>query len=363
MLVDFDYFFAQLEERRNPSLKDKPVVVCVYSGRTEESGAVSTANYVARSFGVKSGMPIFLAKNKLGKTDAAFLPVDYDFYEQVSEKLMMILRSYADHFEQTGIDEAYLDVSQKVNGSFEQAAELAKTIKDFIKTQQELTCSIGIGPNRLVAKMAADIQKPDGLTVVRFEEAEHFLSPLPIGRLVGVGAKTGEKMQALGILTVGDLAKCDTQKLIEVFGKNLGTYFHNASLGIDDQPVQERGEAESISRISTLKQDTRELPIILDRVNQLCDEIYDEATQRGLDFRSVGIVVVMTDLSVRSRSKTFENPTNESELLKITVRELFEKFLAESELGIRRVGVKISNFIKKTETQKQITSYLEPAGK
>jgi nucleotidyltransferase/DNA polymerase involved in DNA repair len=211
--------------------------------------------------------------------------------------------------------------------------------------------------------MAADIKKPDGLTVVRFEEAEHFLSPLPIGRLVGVGAKTGEKMQALGILTVGDLAKCDTQKLIEVFGKNLGTYFHNASLGIDYQPVQERGEAESISRISTLKQDTRELPIILDRVNQLCDEIYDEATQRGLDFRSVGIVVVMTDLSVRSRSKTFENPTNESELLKITVRELFEKFLAESELGIRRVGVKISNFVKKTETQKQITSFLEPAGK
>ena len=358
MLVDLDYFFAQCEERRNPSLKDKPVVVCVYSGRSEDSGAVSTANYIARKYGVTSGIPIFLAKKKLKKKDAVFLPVDHEFYEEVSEKIMRILRSHADFFEQVGIDEAYLDVSQKVKGSFEEAKELAQKIKEEVKAQQKLTCSIGIGPNKLVAKIAADIQKPDGLTIVKPEQVESFLSPLPVSRLIGVGRKTKKRMQTLGIRTIGDLAKYDVQRLIEVFGKKLGIYFHNASIGVDDEPVQERGEAESISRISTLKEDTRDLKVILEKANQLCDEVHAKLVQRELGFKSVGIVAIMTDMSVRSRSRTFENPTNELEVFKKTVKELFEKFLNESELEARRVGVKVSNFVKEQERQKQITNFI-----
>jgi len=361
MLVDLDYFFAQCEEKRNPSLKDKPVVVCVYSGRGEDSGAVSTANYIARKYGVKSGIPISLAKKKLKKKDAVFLPVDHEFYEEVSEKIMRILRSNADRFEQIGIDEAYLDVSQKVKGSFEEAKELAQKIKEEVKAQQKLTCSIGIGPNKLVAKIAADIQKPDGLTIVKPEQVESFLSPLLVSRLIGVGRKTKKKMQTLGIRTIGDLAKYDVQRLIGVFGKKLGTYFHNSSIGIDDEPVQERGEVESISRISTLKEDTRDLKIILEKTNQLCDEVHAKLVQRGLSFKSVGIVVVITDMSIHSRSKTFENPTNELEVLKKTVKELFEKFLNESELEARRAGVKVSNFVKEQERQKQITNFTEIA--
>ena len=361
MLVDLDYFFAQCEERRNPSLKDKPVVVCVYSGRTEDSGAVSTANYIARKYGVKSGIPISLAKKKLKKKDAVFLPVDHEFYEEVSEKIMRILRSHADRFEQVGIDEAYLDVSQKVNGNFETAKELAQKIKKEVKVQQKLTCSIGIGPNKLVAKIAADIQKPDGLTIIKPEQVESFLSPLQVSRLIGVGRKTKKKMQTLGIRTIGDLANYDVQRLIEVFGKKLGTYFHNASIGIDDEPVQERGEVESISRISTLKEDTRDLEAILERTNQLCDEVHAKLMQRGFSFKSVGIVAVMTDMSIRSRSKTFESPANELEVLKKTVKELFERFLNESELEVRRVGVKVSNFVKEQEKQKQITNFIRLA--
>ncbi|MDH5390781.1 MAG: DNA polymerase IV [Candidatus Bathyarchaeota archaeon] len=358
MLVDLDYFFAQCEERRNPSLKDKPVVVCVYSGRSEDSGAVSTANYIARKYGVTSGIPIFLAKKKLKKKDAVFLPVDHEFYEEVSGKIMRILRSHADLFEQVGIDEAYLDVSQKVKGSLEEAKELAQRIKEEVKAQQKLTCSIGIGPNKLVAKIAADIQKPDGLTIVKPEQVESFLSPLPVSRLIGVGRKTKKKMQTLGIRTIGDLAKYNVQRLIEVFGKKLGIYFHNASIGLDDEPVQERGEVESISRISTLKEDTRDLKVIVEKTNQLCDEVHAKLVQRELGFKSVGIVAVMVDMSVRSRSKTLENPTNELEVLKKTVKELFEKFLNESELGIRRVGVRVSNFVKEQERQKQITNFI-----
>lgn len=358
MLVDLDYFFAQCEERRNPSLRDKPVVVCVYSGRSEDSGVVSTANYKAREYGVTSGIPIFLAKKKLKKKDAVFLPVDREFYEEVSEEIMRILRGHADFFEQVGIDEAYLDVSQKVKESFEEAEELAQEMKEEVKDQQGLTCSIGIGPNKLVAKIAADIQKPDGLTIIKPGKVEDFLYPLPCSRLVGVGRKTRQKMQTLGIETIGDLARYDVQRLIEVFGKKLGIYFHSASNGVDDEPVRERGAVESLSRISTLKEDTRDLKVILEKTNHLCEELHAKLMQRGLSFRSIGIVAVMTDMSVGSRSKTLEGSTNELGVLKKISQDLFEKFLNESELEVRRVGVKVSNFADEKEQQKQITDFL-----
>jgi DNA polymerase IV (DinB-like DNA polymerase) len=357
MLVDFDYFFAQCEELRNPALKDKPVVVGVYSGRTEDSGAVSTANYVARKFGVKSGIPLYLAKRRLEGTEAVFLPVDYEFYEQISDKIMHTLRGYADGFEQVGIDEAFLDVTQKVQGSFEAASDLAKKMKNDVKNQLGITFSVGVGPNMLVAKIAADNQKPDGLTVVKLEEAERFLSPLPVNRLVGVGRKTTAKMGELGIKTIGDLARYDTQRLMELFGKNLGVYFHNAANGVDNEPVQETGEAESVSRISTLKKNTCDLSVVQEKCSQLIEDIHKELVQRNISFKQVGIVAIMTDLSVRSRSKTLETPTSDIEVLKRTVRELFEKFLGESELEVRRVGVKVSQFSKEEREQKKLTSF------
>jgi DNA polymerase IV (DinB-like DNA polymerase) len=359
MLVDLDYFFAQIEEVRNPSIEGKPVVVCVYSGRSEDSGAVSTANYVARRLGVKSGMPIALAKEKLQNVEAVFLPVDDAFYEEISERIMVLLRGYADSFEHVGIDEAFLDVTRRVKRSFEEAVELGQAIKKAIVVQHNLTCSIGIGPNKVVAKMAADILKPDGLTSINPEQVADFLSPLPIDHLIGVGAKAKERMQALRINTIGDLARYDVQKLIEVFGKKLGLYFHNASVGVDDEPVQERGEAESISRISTLKKDTRDLNLILEKTNELCRAIHADLLRSRLSFRTVGIVTVMKDMSIRSRSRSFDNATNNLEVLKDTVRELFEKFFGESNLQIRRVGVRVSSFAKNQKSQRQLINFIQ----
>jgi DNA polymerase IV (DinB-like DNA polymerase) len=357
MLVDLDYFFAQCEELRNPALKDKPVVVGVYSGRTEDSGAVSTANYVARKFGVKSGIPLYLAKKRLEGTEAVFLPVDDEFYQQISDKIMQALRGYADSFEQVGIDEAYLDVTQKVHGSFEAAGDFAQKMKDNVKNQLSITFSVGVGPNKLVAKIASDSQKPDGITIVKPEEVERFLSPLPVDRLIGVGRKIAAKMAVLKIKTIGDLARYDVQRLVEIFGRKLGVYFHNAANGVDNEPVQEAGKAESISRISTLKENTRDLALILEKASQLINDIHKELLQRNVNFKQVGISVIMTDLSVRSRSQTLETPTSNIEVLRRTVRELFEKFLGESELEIRRVGVKISHFVKEEAKQKQLTSF------
>jgi DNA polymerase IV (DinB-like DNA polymerase) len=357
MLVDLDYFFAQCEERRNPSIKDKPVVVCVYSGRTQDSGAVSTANYVARQYGVKSGIPISLAKKRLEGIDSVFLPVDKPFYKQISDSIMDVLRSYSDSFEQVSIDEAYLNVTKKTRNSFVEAKKFAKKIKTEIFNQQQLTCSVGVAPNKLVAKIAADYQKPDGLTVVKPEDVIRFLAPLPVRSLVGVGKKTESKLESLNVHTVGHLAKFDVQQLVELFGRKHGVYFHNAALGIDDDPVEERGDPESIGRISTLKEDTQDLKVILDKAYKLCDDVHTRLFSKGLLYRTVTIRVVADNLEVYSRSNTLENPTNSLEIFKEEVKDLFEKFFEESDVSARRVGVTVSSLSKKENQQKTITSF------
>ncbi len=357
MLADFDYFFAQCEELRNPAIKDKPIVVGVYSGRTEESGAVSTSNYVARKYGVKSGMPLFLAKRKLEGTEAVFFKVDHEYYDQISDRIMQIFRTYATSLEQVSVDEAYLDVTEQVEGSFEKARDYAQKIKADAKRQVGISFSVGVGPNKLIAKIACDSKKPDGLTIVKPEDAQSFLEPLAVDRLLGVGKKTSVKMAELGIQTIGDLAKYDVQRLIAIFGKTLGIYFHNAANAVDNEPVQEQGEAESISRIGTLKQDTRDLAFILQKTDELTEDVFKEVAEKNLSFRQVAIYVVMTDLSSKSRSVTFEQHAKEKETIKRNVRTLFEKFLAESTLEVRRVGVKISGFSKEEPRQRQLTSF------
>ncbi|MGQ9514334.1 MAG: Y-family DNA polymerase [Thermoproteota archaeon] len=356
MLVNLDYYFAQCEEVRNNSLKEKPVVVCVYSGRSEDSGVVSTANYIARKYGVRSGIPIAFAKRMLQNRGAVFLPVDHQFYDQISRRVMQILKEHSDKFERVSIDEMYLDVSQRSRGDFGVAGEIALNIKNEIREWEKLTCSIGTGPNKLVAKIAAEFKKPDGLTIVLPNQVENFLFPQPIDRLIGIGRKTAKLMNELGIETIGDLSRYDVEKLIEIFEQNTGTYFHNASMGIDYSPVQRRGELESISRIVTLKEDTHDQKTILYVIEQLCEEVNMKTLEFGLLYKFVRIVAIMKDLGVKNRSKTLEGPTDRLEVLKRTAMELFLKFLNESKLEIRRVGVEVSNFMKKG-TQKRITSY------
>jgi len=158
--IDFDYFYAQCEEIRSPELRSKPVCVCVFSDRGGDSGAIATANYTARKYGAKSGIPIVFAKKRLeGRKDAVFLPVDFDYYEQISEKTMKIIENSADVFEYVGKDEAYLDVTERVEGNFKKASHLAQQIKNTIRDEIKLSCSIGISPNKLISKIASDFKK------------------------------------------------------------------------------------------------------------------------------------------------------------------------------------------------------------
>jgi DNA polymerase IV (DinB-like DNA polymerase) len=226
-----------------------------------------------------------------------------------------------------------------------------------VKEQEEVTCSVGVAPNKLVAKMAADAQKPDGLTIVRPEEVRLFLSPLPADRIIGIGSKTAKRMEEMGIKTISDLAAYDVVGLIDVFGKALGNYFHNASLGVDHSPVQERGEVESISRIATLKENTRDINLIMQKADELCEDVHAKLLERGMNFKSVGIVVIMKDLTVHSRSKTFETPMYDVDVIKRTARELFDKLLNESTSEARRVGVRVSSLGKAEKAQKRITDF------
>jgi DNA polymerase IV (archaeal DinB-like DNA polymerase) len=360
--VDMDAFYAQCEEKRNPSLKGRPVVVCVYSGRTEESGAVSTANYLARSLGVHSGMPIYQAKRILHNHPEAIFPgVDHRYYSEVSDRIMESLRARSDQFEQMSVDEAYLDVTTRVDGDFDRGMELSTEIKHMILTQEGLTCSVGIAPNKLVAKMAADSKKPDGRTLIKPEEVTTFLSPMPVGKLYGVGVKTEARLRELGIKTIAQLAEYEASKLTEIFGRNHGTYLHKAALGIDEEVVTSDYERKQIGRIVTLKENSRDSAEILPILENLAEDLHRSARSEGVRFRSVGVTAIMEDLSTHSKSKTLPVDSENREEIITVSRELLPLLLTEiPDLTIRRIGLRLSG-LSKISGQTPLTDFLTQA--
>jgi DNA polymerase IV (DinB-like DNA polymerase) len=341
MHVDFDYFFAQCEEIRNPELKSKPVVVCVFSGRTEESGVVSTANYVARKYGVKSGIPIRVAKSRLADApDAVFLPLDSEYYSQISKAAMSVIDSYADRFERVGIDECYLEVPA---ANFEEAKNVARGIKDDLKKQVQLACSVGVAPNKMLAKIASDLDKPDGLTVISPESITELLADMDADRIPGIGPKTKERLAELGVKTIGDLGKFDLFRLIEEFGKKTATYMHNASRGIDDEPVIESGEKQQIGRIVTLKSDAKASAEMYPDLYEICQSVFQTASARKLSFKTVGILLILDNLDNITRSKSLKVHSNNFDLLHSAARSALDEAMAGTGRKVRRLGVRLSD--------------------
>lgn len=355
--IDFDYFYAQCEEIRSPDLKTKPVAVCVFSDRGEDSGAIATANYTARKYGVKSGLPIKFAKKRLEeRTDAVFLPTDFEYYSNMSEKSMNIIKEFADVFEYVGKDEAYLDVTQKTEYNFNKAGHLAQQIKNSVRDSVKLTCSIGVSPNKLISKIASDYKKPDGLTIVPPERVENFLEPLSIRAIPGIGKKTEEKFSEMKIEKIMDIKKLDVFTLNKLFGRKSGTYIFNASRGIDDDSVKEREPRIQFSKISTLKKDSKDYDFLENALEELCKELHAVILKNNRLFKSVGIQFVQSDLSNKSKSKMLKNPTlNLSELEK-TAKQLLHEALENQDVPIRRLGLKVSE-LSEVEGQSDITSY------
>ncbi len=355
--IDFDYFYAQCEETRSPDLKSKPVCVCVYSDRGGDSGAVATANYTARKYGVKSGIPISFAKKRLAeRKDSVFLPVDFDFYSELSEKAMGIMKDSADIFEYVGRDEAYLDVTNRVENSFQKASHLAQQIKNSIKKEIKLSCSIGISSNKLISKIASDVQKPDGLTIVSPESEESFLEQLKIRNIPGIGKKTEERFLAMNIDTIKDLKKLDIFTLNKEFGRKNATYIYNSIRGIDDEPVKEKEARIQYSKITTLKNDSKDYQFLSTSVKELCREIYEIVKKDNIMFKSIGIQFIQSDLSNKSRSRMLKNPTRSIEELQKNADILLKETLANQTTTIRRIGVKVSD-LSEVQGQSDITSF------
>jgi DNA polymerase IV (DinB-like DNA polymerase) len=357
--ADFDYFYAQCEENANPNIRDKPVVVCVYSGRTEDSGVVSTSNYEAREYGVKAGVPIVRAKKLLEKTEAVFLPMNRPMYEQVSDRIMQMLKVEGDACEKVGIDEAYVDITTRTNADFDLANQVAIEIKQKIFTREHITCSIGIAPNKLVAKIASDHVKPNGLTIVKPEEVVSFLATMPVSRIPGVGKKVEEKLSDLHVVSVSELTGVDSPLLIETFGKSLGNYLYQAARGLDDEPVKEREQPGQFSRIGTLKKNTRELDEIRPLLFELADSVNRKLAEKNMLCRSISVIAILSDLSIHTKSKSFETPTANERIIIQSSKEILEQILQSMPTAIlRRVGVKLSG-LSKPEGQMDISHFLQ----
>ena len=338
-------------------MESKPVCVCVYSDRGEDSGVIATANYTAREYGVKSGIPIRFAKSRLkDRSDAVFLPTDFEYYSDISEKAMKIIQEFADVFEYVGRDEAYLDVTQKTQGDYDKAAHIAQQIKNSIRSKLKLTCSIGITPNKLLSKIASDFQKPDGLTIVPPSRIEAFLEPLKIRDIPGIGKKTEEKFAQMKLETIGDLMKLDVFTLNQEFGRKSGTYIYNAARGIDDEPVAKREPSIQFSKIMTLKKDSKDYEFLNESINEICKELHDVVLKNNRLFKSVGIQFVQSDLSNKSKSRMLRNPTSSLEELQKTATQLLREALEDQEKTIRRLGVKVSE-LSEVKGQSSIDNY------
>ncbi len=355
--IDFDYFFAQCEEIRTPDLKSKPVCVCVFSDRGGDSGAIATANYIARKFGVKSGMPIIFAKKRLEeRKDAVFLPVDFEYYVEISQKAMEIIKESADIFEYVGKDEAYLDVTNRVEGNFNTASHLVQQIKNTIREKLKLSCSVGVSSNKLIAKIASDFRKPDGLTVVSPEKIEEFLEQLKIRAIPGIGKKTEERFTEMNFETIKDLKKLDVFTLNKEFGRKHGTYIFNSVRGIDTEPVKEREASIQYSKLSTLKKDSNDYEFLAENLIELCKELHEVIKKNNRTFKSIGIQFIQSDLTSKTKSRMLKNHMSSLEELQKNALQLLKESLEDQKNTIRRLGVKVSE-LSEIRGQSNITSY------
>lgn len=340
--IDLDAFFASCEVLKNPSLAGKPIVVGADPKKGRGRGVVSTASYEARKFGIYSGQPISLAYQK-GKGKVVFLPPDFAFYEKMSQKVMKILRRYSKIFESGGIDEAYLDVSDEVLG-FKEAKQLAKEIKKEILKKTKLTCSIGIAPNKLLAKIASGYKKPNGLTCVLPEKVLEFLKPLPCREIIGVGPKTERKLKELGISTIGDLQKVSWQKLVKLFGK-FGARLYNFAWGIDESEVKESKARLSFSAEHTFERDTKNPYLIFVTLNKLAKKVWQFVNEEKYFFKEVAIKVRYENFETHTRQFTLPEFSDKFYEIKTLAHRLILPFLEKGK-SVRLVGVKVGKLKK-----------------
>lgn len=335
--VDMDAFFAAIELQRRPELAGLPVVI---GGRGDPHarGVVSTASYEARRYGIRSGMPLRSAYKLCPQ--AVFLPVDFEAYEAVSRRVKDILKEFSPVMEDAGIDEAFLDISE-VPGASE---DIARAVKQRIREATGLSCSVGVAPNKLLAKIASEMQKPDGLTVLTEADIETRVWPLPVRRLWGVGPKTETRLAALGVSTIGELARLPEETLQAHFGPAHGRYLHEAAHGIDESPLVTHWEPKSMSREITFERDTRNRATLTRTLEVLAHDVAAGLRAEGYLGKNVTVKLRYADFETHTHAVTLPAPTAEHEAIRVAALGCLERFSLDRK--VRLLGVRVGGLVK-----------------
>jgi DNA polymerase IV len=342
--VDMDAFYASVEQRDDPQLRGKPVIVAWKGKRS----VVCAASYEARSFGVRSAMPAVRAERLC--PGAIFLPPDFTRYRSVSHSVREIFKRHTDLIEPLSLDEAYLDVTENKT-RLPTATLVARTIREQIRQELNLTASAGVAPNKFLAKIASDWRKPDGLFVIQPNEVEAFLLPLPLGRLPGVGKVIGERLANLGAQTVGDLRRLDVAVLEQQFGR-YGLRLHELARGVDNSEVVSDRPTQSISVEDTFETDVPLLETEI-MIRRLAEKLWNASRKESRIARTVVLKLKTSEFKILTRSQTPHSPPSSCEELTNIALALRERVNLDGQQRFRLVGVGLSNFREPTDAGAQ----------
>jgi DNA polymerase IV (DinB-like DNA polymerase) len=335
--VDLDAFYASVEQRDNPALYGKPLIIGADPKEGKGRGVVVACSYEARQHGIRSGQPISIAYRLMPQV--IYLRPNFETYEDVSSDIMSFLRKCADKFEQASVDEAYMDVTQ-VCELYDGPVELANRIKREVKDLFGLTCSIGIAPNKSAAKIASDMQKPNGLTFIDEAHIREILAPLPVSKISGIGSKTESSLRELGIVTIGDLAKASPRLLHAKFGKS-AVWLWAIANAEERVEVEENFTMRSIGAEHTFEKDTADWTTINRELTALSETVYNRLVEEGMAFRTVVLKIRFRGFETHTRNKSLKFSTTEESVILETVRELCAEFMPMKK-EVRLVGVRVS---------------------
>ena len=334
--IDMDAFFASVEQRDHEEYRGKPVIV----GGLGPRGVVSTASYEARKFGVHSAQAMAIARRLC--PNAIFLHPDHARYSDVSRQIFSILSRFSPVIEQLSIDEGFLDLTG-MERLMDNPRVYGEEIKRAVREETGLTASVGIAPNKFLAKLASDLEKPDGLVVIRPEDAEKVLAPLPVNRIFGVGKKTEARLAALGFKTIGQLAAADRGKLVQALGNRMASQLLSLAHGLDDRPVEPRRAAQSIGREETFDEDIRSREEAERVLLALSEEVGWRLRRKGLFARTITLKVRLGSFDTFTRQQTLPEPVAYDEDIFREAQTLFRAFSMPPGQGIRLLGVSAGN--------------------
>jgi DNA polymerase IV (DinB-like DNA polymerase) len=341
--VDLDAFYVSAEVGEHPELRGLPVVVGANPEGGRGRGVVVACSYEARKYGLRSGMPISQAFRLCPQ--AKYIAPNWGLYERVSEEVMTTLRGFADKFEQGSIDEAFLEVTSRAKDE-ESAKGVAVLVKSAIREKHGLTCSVGVGPNKSSAKIASDRNKPDGLTVVPFDDVPGFLSPLPVGVVPGIGRKTEDFLTEKRITTIGQLQQLDGKQLLSWFGKN-GVWLWGVIHGEENVEVRQQEMPKSLSVERTFKEDVKDFREVRREAANGAAELMRRVKSAGYAYKVAGIKIRFQGFETHTREKTLVSHTDSEGPLMEAVEKLLDEFESRRR-PVRLVGVRVADIQRST---------------